>query len=230
MRRIQRWVASLAALVAATRAAAADSTENADGSTEAIAIQVDGFAGCPSGAEFWRRIAQRAPGVRLTRAGEAGRIFAVRFEQMDSRDVIGRLRIVDIEGGTLEREVNGATRAEVADALSIIAAVAARRDAHITSPTKPIPAQETPPAVQPPPSERAEARARERGASSWGILVRGEISVRTQVLPAPLYGGGLGFEVVRDGDSPWQPSIGLTFDATLGATANTDHVISNTEM
>jgi len=217
-------------LIAGARTASAQVASH-DATLEAVAVRVDGFPGCPSSEEFWRRLSRRAPGIRLTRPGEPGRVFVVRFQATENGHTTGRLRVLDIEGSALEREVSGATCVEVADALALVAAVAARSDATIDTPSDAEPAPErSPRSPRPPATETAVAPVSEERAPAWSLLVRGQTSLRTQVLPASLYGAGAGFEFARDGSSSWQPAIGAMLEATLTGTASTDHIAPNTEM
>jgi len=54
--------------------------------------------------------------------------------------------------------------------------------------------------------------------------------MRTNVLPVPLYGIGMGVEVAREGTTVWRPSFGFASAATFRATANTDNIVANTEL
>jgi hypothetical protein len=231
MRRAAYELLSLAALLAISASARAEPIESRDPSLEAVALRVEGFPGCPSSEDFWRRLQQRAPGIRLTRAGEPGRVFVVRFQEQEKGRAMGRLRILDVEGNALEREVTGVTCVEVADALALVGAVAARFD--VSSDVQPaMGAAQEPPrrTARPPTSEQAATPVNDDRAPHWNVLVRGQFSVRAQILPALLYGAGGGFEVSRDGSSSWQPTLGAAVEATLTATANTDHVVPETEM
>lgn len=225
MRRVAPSPFSIVGAVAATHLASAQPSTKQDASLEAVTVRVDGFAGCPSGEDFWRRLQPRLPGVRPSRPGETARLFAVRFREEDGGQVKGRLRIDDVEGRALEREVSGATCVEVADALALIAAVAARSDladdtsaAIAADASLPLPAPDAaPPLVR---DDR----------DTWNVLVRGQLSTRTRIVPGSLYGAGAGFELMREGASSFQPALGATLEATLTSTASTDHVVPNTEM
>jgi len=214
-----------------SRPVSAQLLSNQDEALEPVSIRVDGPQGCPSGEEFWQSLQRRAPGIRLTRPGEPGRVFLVRFQRVDSGAATGRLRVLDVEGIALEREVNGSTCVEVAEALALIAAVGARgllaNDTYSEEGTvRQRPAPERPRAPAPP----VVAPVNTDRAAEWNLLVRAEGSVRTQIVPAFLYGAGAGFELARDGSSVWQPAIGALVEATLTATASTDNVVPNTEM
>lgn len=220
----------MAAMLAISGLARAQPMASHDASLESVAIRVEGFPGCPSSEEFWRRLQQRAPGIRLTRAGEPGRVFVVRFQEVEKGHAIGRLRILDVEGNALEREVTGVTCVEVADALALVAAVAARSDVPVDSQPTTEDAQEAPrPTPRRPPSEQGVTPAND-DRTNWDLLVRAQASLRGQILPVSLYGAGAGFELARDGSSPWQPAVGAIVEATLTATASTDHIVPNTEM
>jgi hypothetical protein len=78
--------------------------------------------------------------------------------------------------------------------------------------------------------ENAAVAVKDEPPSSWSLLVRGQTSVRTQIVPVALYGAGAGFELAHDGFSSWQLAVGATVESTLMATAGTNAVASNTEM
>jgi hypothetical protein len=221
----------MAAMLAISGSARGQPMASRDASLESVAIRVDGFAGCPSSEEFWRRLQQRAPGIRLTRAGEPGRVFVVRFQEAERGHAIGRLRILDVEGNALEREVTGVTCVEVADALALVAAVAARSDVPVDKqPTTDAAEEALRPTSRPPPSEQAVMPANDDRTANWDLLVRAQASLRGQILPVSLYGAGAGFELARDGTSFWQPAVGAIVEATLTGTASTNHIVPNTEM
>jgi hypothetical protein len=195
---------------------------------KAVAIRVEGAqAECPSSMEFFRRLQQRAPGVRLTRSGEPGWVFAVRFARADGGVFNGQLRVHDLAGGVLVREVGGARCAEVADALALVGAIALRPEildngegARATAPERPPVPASAPLPLAPVATE----------ASAWGLFVRGFGSTRTDVFPVPLYGIGMGVEVAREGTTVWRPSFGFASAATFRATANTDNIVANTAL
>jgi hypothetical protein len=226
MRRIRHCGLSIAVGILAARATWAQPAERDDPALEAVAIRVSGFPGCPSGEEFWRRLQYRASSIRPTRAGEPGRLFIVHFEEPEPGRTVGRLRILDLEGNALEREISGTTCGEVAEALTLVAAVAT----HGASPADP-PLQADPPSDIPRQAEEAAAPSIDgNGTSQWSLLLRARTSIRTHIVPAALYGAGAGFELAHDGASTWQPAIGALVEATLSATTSTASVAANTEM
>jgi hypothetical protein len=230
MRRAGRQFLSLAMVATVAHTGSAQPAASRDSALEAVAVRVEGFAGCPSSEEFWRRLQHRAPGIRLTRAGEPGRIFVVRFEQAENGDATGRLRILDVEGSALEREVSGATCVEVAEALALVAAVAAGPDSSDTRSEGGAAQQRAAGSPRPSTAEPLAVPVHDARSPTWNLVVRGQASIRTQILPVSLYGAGAGFEVARDGSSLWQPALGAMVEATLTGAASTDHIVPNTEM
>jgi hypothetical protein len=193
---------------------------------KAVAIRVEGAqAECPSSTEFFRRLQQRAPGVRLTRSGEPGWVFAVRFARADGGVFSGQLRVHDLAGGVLVREVSGASCAEVADALALVGAITLRPEILTTGDGARSAVPERPPVA---PSASAPVAMVE--ASPWSFFLRSFGLMRTNVLPVPLYGIGMGVELAREGTTVWRPSFGFASAATFRATANTDAVVANTEL
>jgi|RhiMethySRZTD1v2_1073278.scaffolds.fasta_scaffold102525_3 hypothetical protein len=157
-------------------------------------------------------------------------MFMVRFQSNEDGRATGRIRVLDIEGTALEREVIGANCAEVADALALIAALAARPGASVDPPSEPVSSQETPRRPTQREGAAVKSPALEDRAPTWNLLVRGQASVRTQIMPVSLYGAGAGFELAREGSSVWQPAAGVVVEGTLTATANTESIAPNTEM
>jgi len=236
---IRRWLGSMAIMASMSRPASAQPSSTQGEALEPVSIRVDGPPGCPSGEEFWQRLQLRAPGIRLARTGEPGRVFVVHFERSDTGTTIGRLRILDVEGSALEREVEGNTCSEVADALALIAAVGAQAPPSNDIPLGEGPPRERPARPRPPPPpakpqpEVATShpdRPHADRASGWTTVLRAEVSMHTQIIPAPLYGLGAGVEFAHEGASPWQLAGGALVEATLTATASTSDVAPNTEM
>jgi hypothetical protein len=207
----------------------ASSEKNAQ-DEQAVAIRLEGnWAGCPTPTDFFARLAQRAPGVRLTRPGEPGWVFVAGMARAEPNGVRGHLRVQDLEGGVLERDVSGASCAEVAEALTLIGAVTIRpgiavdydsggrpRAAASTSlSAAPLGLGALPPAVPVP---------------GWSFALRGVGLVRSNVVPIPLYGVGLGAELAHEGSSAWRPAVALAAAATLEAIADTGSALSRTEL
>jgi hypothetical protein len=232
MRRVRWWLGSIAICALLSREASSQQLSNESEALEAVSIRVDGPPGCPTGQEFWLSLQHRAPGIRLTRPGEPGRVFLVRFQRVDSGAATGRIRILDVDGSALEREVNGGTCFEVAEALALIAAVGARGPLPNEAQLEEGPVGERSRRERPAPQAVGPAATHvdANRASEWSVLIRAQGSVRTQIVPASLYGAGAGFELARDGASLWQPAVGALVEATLTGTASTAHVAANTEM
>jgi hypothetical protein len=233
MRRARWWFESLTVCALLSRQASAQQVSNEGEALEAVSIRVDGPPGCPTGQEFWLSLQRRAPGIRLTRPGEPGRVFLVRFQRVDSGAATGRIRILDVDGSALEREVNGGTCVEVAEALALIAAVGARGPLPDDAEPEEGPGRERFRRERPPPSAAGPAATRVVDADrapEWSVLIRAQGSVRTQIVPTALYGAGAGFELARDGASLWQPAVGALVEATFTGTASTADVAANTEM
>jgi hypothetical protein len=235
MRRVRQWPGCIAVCIALARSVSGEPVANEVEALEPISIRVQGPPGCPSGEDFWQSLQRRAPGTRLARRGEPGRVFEVRFERTESGTASGRIRILDVDGRALEREIDGNSCVEVSEALAFIASLGARGALPIEDQAG-APARERPVRPRPPPSkeiheEHHDVIARDEDRTSeWILFVRAEGSVRTQIVPAALYGAGAAVELSRNGSSPWQPAFGLLVDATLTGTASTANIAPNTEM
>jgi hypothetical protein len=203
---------------------------NPNDALEAVSIRVDGPQGCPSGEDFWQSLQRRAPGIRLTRPGEPGRVFVVRFQRADDGMVTGHIRILDVEGSALEREISGGTCGEVAEALALIAAVGARGPLPDDTDHATRPARERPARPRPSPPVAVVPVAPVNADPQWRVLLRADASVRARIVPVFLYAAGAGFELAREGSSFWQPAVGAVVEATLTATASTEDVVPNTQM
>ena len=236
MERGATWVRAVAFTLTLACAASAETrpaSAGADAATaakeddeQAVAIRLEGdWQGCPTPTDFFARLAQRAPGIRLTRPGEPGWVFVARMARAERGSVHGVLRVHDLDGGVLERDVSGASCIEVAEALALIGAVTIRPgiavdyDAVRRAFVQPSPAAQE---FAAPPSAAA--------LNPWSFSLRGVGSVRSNVLPVPLYAVGLGAELAREGTGIWRPAIGLAAAATLRATADTDSALTRTEL
>jgi hypothetical protein len=88
-----------------------------------IRVEFEAPAGCSGSSQFYQGIRARTKRVALAGRGEAGLTLRVRLRQSASH-VHGELQVIDEEGATDTREVDGATCAEVVEALSLTAALA----------------------------------------------------------------------------------------------------------
>ena len=89
---------------------------------ERVFVDYAAPASCPSKDAFVADVRARTTRFELASAGESVRRFAVELRE-DASGTVGRLRLVEREGTSREREVVGASCAEVADVLSFVVAL-----------------------------------------------------------------------------------------------------------
>lgn len=121
---------------------------------EPIRIAYEASPGCPDAETFAARVIARSSRVRLAEHGEAARTFAVTL--VEGTPATGELNVVDGENVESARRVTAETCADVAEAMSLIVALAA-------NPTRREEAAAEPP--RPPPPPRKETPHRRRHAA-----------------------------------------------------------------
>jgi hypothetical protein len=107
-----------------------------------VRIEFDAPSDCAEVSTFYDRVRARTDRVRLAEAGVQALTLRVRVVRKGS-NVHGLLRMTDEHGASTTREVDGASCAEVVDALSLTATLA----------LDPTASPEAPPAAEPPPLE-----------------------------------------------------------------------------
>jgi len=164
-----------------------------------VKIEFEAPSGCSDSAAFYAGVRERTERVRLSLATERGVELRVRLAQSGPK-VHGELRLIDEDGATDTREVEGTTCDEVVAALSLTAALALDPSAR-TAPEPALPEPRAlaprPPAARPPEPFRVEVGAR---------LVAAEV-----VSPSTSLGGALSLRLTR----PAGPSSGTSFGLDL---------------
>lgn len=143
-----------------------------------VRLEYDAPASCPSAADFQREVEARLTRGRITAGGSLARTYRVKITLSDA-GARGTLDFTDADGTRASRDVSGATCAEAATAMALIAALAI--DARVAEeesrpevrppapPAAPQPSVE-PPRPAPPPAVRApEAPPVRSGQSVLGV-------------------------------------------------------------
>jgi hypothetical protein len=118
----------------------------------ALRLVYEASPGCPSAAAFRGQVVARTSRVRFVEGEATGQVLFVSLVQSPGR-AVGRLRIDEARGSSLERELSGASCEEVVSALGLVAALAFDPQAQ----TAPLPPPRPPPAPEPAPEPRRQA-------------------------------------------------------------------------
>ncbi|HEU4406184.1 MAG TPA: hypothetical protein VFS43_13045 [Polyangiaceae bacterium] len=154
----------------------------AQGSTTALRLAYEASPGCPSAPSFRGQIVARTARVRFAEGEATDHVLVVSLVQ-EPGGFVGRLRVDERLGSSLNRELHGASCDEVASALALVAALAFDPQAKTdlapaprppaAPPARPSPA---PPPRQPPPAAAPAAPAARRFAlGAQGRLASGPL-------------------------------------------------------
>lgn len=166
-----RRLAALACLAAHTASAQPREVE--------VRLVYDAPEGCPSAADFQREVETRLERGRIAGSTELARTYRVSLAP-SGEGARATLDFTDQDGSRASREVTGATCAEAASAMALIAALAIEarvsEDAQAPARAKPAPAQPPEPAQpapapapRPPPAPAAEQRAVLGFGAAFGV-------------------------------------------------------------
>lgn len=117
------WLAALLVHSLGSAARASDAAEAATSDLEAIRIEYEAPAGCPSAGEFKRRVFARTGSARLVAEGEQARVFRITLRRT-SGGITGTLVILEPNGSSMERAVTGEHCSELATVLALASALA----------------------------------------------------------------------------------------------------------
>ncbi len=170
-----------------------------------IRIDMDAPAGCSDSAMLYDAIRARTSRPRLAEEGEQAILVRVRLTRVGNR-VRGELRVIDEQGETDTRRVEGDTCDEVVQALSLTAALAIDPTAYLSVPPPPPPpapiaSVPPPPPPEPPPPPPPPSRA--SGFELGAEAVAAEI-----VSPRVSFGGAL--------EARWSWTTGAVLNPSLG--------------
>lgn len=183
----------------------------AESAVETVSLDYETIAGCPAARAFSDEVRARTHKAVFSRSAR-GRRFVVRLERTDDT-IVGRLEIVEPEGETSERRIDGEQCADVVSALALAAALAIDPEAS-TAPRADLPSPQPAPAARPsapPPPTRAPPRV-EPGAR-WALAVGLSAGAVRGPATETLFAAGPSVEVFRDGTG-WRPALRVTL---LGA-------------
>lgn len=90
---------------------------------EPIHLEYEAVAGCPSRAEFERRVFTRTPAARLTSQHDASRVFSVTLRRT-AQGFNGSLVIRERDGASVERQLSGKRCDDLASVLALASALA----------------------------------------------------------------------------------------------------------
>src|ERR1041384_589713 len=174
---------------------------------------------CPDGAEFARQIQTRAPLLRLAEGDEPALGFYAELVEHGG-DASGRLTARSADGREVGREGRGPTRADVAVALALIAALAAdpNRPPEDRAPkvatTAPSLRRHPSDELSPPLAEQPDAKQR------WTFGVGAGVGFESSIAPNPGYGLSVAFEAEGYPGSGFRPLLSLS--AIRGVASNTE--------
>lgn len=181
--------ASLAVLTASSVARAESS---------AARVRVDAPADCATTSTFWRALADRTDRLRASDGGEAAATIDVVIKRQGTR-VRGELRVARAGERPSTRSLGGASCAEVADGLSLVAALAFDPGAKLDRASPAEPAREEPARAEgPSETETPEATPSSKPATPSSKPAaerpqpRADVSSVTTHWGATVFGGGLG--------------------------------------
>lgn len=220
------WVAITAATAASclTSPCSAEPAAASAAGGQAFRLEYWAEGHCPDAIEFARQIQTRAPRLRPAIADEPALGFYAELSE-SAGSAFGRLTARTPDGREVRREVHGATCDDVAEALALIAALAAdptqtQVSAAPTARTSPpsgalhrqLPHRELdvpdPDLVEPPdPAQR------------WTFGVGAGLGFDSSIAPSPGYGLGVEFAAEGKGGTPLRPLFALS--AIRAAAAST---------
>jgi len=196
----ERWTcAALAgfALSSFTRGASADGTSSNPASFRVV---VEETAAC-SGEPFARQVLRRAPSAQLAAPNAPALAMEVRLS-IEPGVVRGRLRLQEPNGFVTERDVTGASCAEVTSALALIAAVFLDPNAAGDEAPREPPRFDAPPAGSEVPS-------------AWRVGVGTAVGVHGATAPGFSPGLSLVFEAELERNRVFSPLFGVAVMRTL---------------
>ncbi|MFC1641891.1 hypothetical protein ACFL5O_04265 [Myxococcota bacterium] len=176
-----------------------------------IRVEFQAPADCSDVGEFYDGLRERTKRVRPAIGGEPGLELRVRLRQSEQK-VYGELRIIDAQGETDTREVEGASCAEVVQALSLTTALAVDPTALVSA--SPAASASVPSVPRPPPCPPAKPETkpipvppRKRAVE---LEVGAEAFLAEVVSPRLSFGGAITARLNWNRDGALGPSLGLS--------------------
>jgi hypothetical protein len=160
-----------------------------------------GPASCPPEAEFVRRLSARLGASRATES--VPRALEVRIAQADG-PFVGRLSLIEADGRSTAKTLNGRDCNDLVDALALVAALALQGDDAALHDERPAPAASVAPPQ--PPARRVESD-QAPGGSRFGAAIGGLVAAGPA--PAVILGGTAAVDWAWVTASPLSPAFGL---------------------
>ena len=202
------WAVLVAVGLAQAGSARADEPATASapaGATEPVEVRVFGPAGCPDSGAFLALVRSRTARVRAPHDGETATVFRVVFQERPGGKSVGWLVVEDAVSASRAREVSGDSCAEVAGALSLVAALSIDPNARVDLPAPPTPSAAPTPTptptttATPNTATSADRGTTKRAERAWRVSagVGGELSGRGALTGAVRLRGEIGDERPR---------------------------------
>lgn len=184
--------------------------------TEPIHLEYAAVAGCPSRAEFERRVFTRTLAARLTSQQEASRVFSVTLRRT-AQGFNGSLVIRERDGANVERQLSGKRCDDLASVLALASALAIDPRAQLAE----VPSSED--AARDPSAWDAEDAARPRSSSGTRTGSRGAGSSSSSADPdAPRSEATYAdYRSFRTGPRPQRLGVGPRFVLGVGPQPST---------
>jgi hypothetical protein len=128
----------------------------ADAPVEPVRLAYAAPGGCPSAAEVERALASKLGEAALARPDQLARRLDIVIEPIES-GFRAELQLVDRGGNRVSRHVSSPTCAQAAQAIVLVAVLAARAQLQSEAPDEPAPRSRPEPAAEPEPAEPARA-------------------------------------------------------------------------
>jgi hypothetical protein len=170
--------------------ASATSARAQTAETLGVQLQYRAFEGCPDAAAFRAQVLARTHRLTFEEDGTRADVaWSVTLAET-SNGARGALRVRSAKLGRLERQVTAASCAQVASALSLVAALSVDPEASLTVPEEPTPAKPpTKPPATPPPFAQEPAlptpHTRRETKLSLGLTLTGQSGVAPRLSWAP---------------------------------------------
>ena len=188
--------------------------------TERVFIDYVAPASCPPKAAFLANMRGRTTRFELAEAGERARQFVVELRDA-APGAAGRVRVVDPDGSEREREVNGASCAEVADVLSFVVALAIDPHARLTAeyavaPEGPARSDAVSPASTdaPPPARPTTTTPTSSVPSRWSWALGAGVDASSGTTPDVLTGPLVFGEASHPGNAWYAPILRVDLERT----------------
>jgi hypothetical protein len=178
----------------------------------ALRLVYEASPGCPSAPSFRGQVVARTARVRFVDGEATDRVLFVSIVDEPGRTV-GRLRVDELQGSSLARELSGASCDEVASALALIAALAFDPQAKIDPAPAPAAPKPAPAPAAPKPAPAAPRPASRAPTKDAPWRVTAGLQGRFVSGPLPGFWPQAGLFIGLDSRKPGWPSPSVRFTA-----------------